>query len=95
MLNAVKCTIASVFFLVLVPFRTDVWREGLGLDANTTAASNSTIPDAQPDVPEANISMLVLSALLGITIGDIVWLQVLYIPVFAPIYVHTSGGMNL
>jgi len=95
MLNAVKCTIASVFFLALVPFRLHVWRAGLGLSSTnaTTSSLNESISvqqtslnltsdaslstNAEAHVQVARMDMLVLSAFLGIAIGDIVWLHAL------------------
>ena len=64
LLNATKCTIATVFFVSLVPMRVHVWKDGLGLTASHEA-------------PVARLDMLLLSSFLGITIGDIVWLVAL------------------
>ena len=64
LLNATKCTIATVFFVSLVPMRVHVWKDGLGLNASQEA-------------PVARMDMLLLSSFLGITIGDIVWLVAL------------------
>ena len=91
MLNAVKCSIASLFFLALVPFRLHIWRAGLGISASNSTgilnasgiadSSNMTIISANDGNSQsqsvARVDMLVLSAFLGITIGDIVWLQAL------------------
>ena len=92
MLNAVKCTIATFFFLAVVPFRIQAWRTGLELHAqfhaNATAfAFNSTARDSAAVEPSTGstitvsgsprFDMLVLSAFLGIAVGDIVWLQAL------------------
>ena len=68
MLNAVKCTIATFFFLLLVPFRAHVWRVAVH-----TGVTDASAPADRP----ARMDMLVLSAFLGITIGDIVWLHAL------------------
>lgn len=80
MLNAVKCTIATVFFLAAVPFRIQAWRDGLQLTPKDLAplTSNATASmqnSDRPDVPR--VEMLVLSAFLGIALGDIVWLLAL------------------
>ena len=134
MLNAVKCTIATLFFLGVVPFRIHVWRAGLqlmhptGLGAppvplqypaplhpNATSSNSTDLGEPlrphpvapaslYPNATSSSIAplrsnatsmlevedgsesleeevprfgMLVLSAFLGIAIGDIVWLQAL------------------
>jgi hypothetical protein len=84
MLNAFKCTVASAFFLMLVPFRLHIWRAGLGLSALDSGIEeawvvNATVAESpsRVDGPVARVDMLVLSAFLGIAIGDIVWLEAL------------------
>jgi len=67
MLNAVKCTIATCFFLAVVPFRLHVWERA------TASHADGSVQGERP----ARLDMLVLSATLGITIGDVVWLHAL------------------
>ncbi len=69
MLNLIKCSLASLMFLAVI------WifpEEGRGLENAMNCAHDSDGSTTAPCVP-----MLFLSAFVGITIGDNVWLQAL------------------
>jgi hypothetical protein len=69
MLNLIKCSLASLMFLAVIWIFPD---EARGLDEGMDCGSGSGGNTAAPCVP-----MLFVSAFVGITIGDNVWLQAL------------------
>ena len=69
MLNLIKCSLASLMFLAVILI---FHEEARGLDIGMDCASGSDNTVVAPCLP-----MLFVSAFVGITIGDNVWLQAL------------------